>query len=137
MEDRITDYLGKESEVASDDLLRNQKIWHRLGISLNQILFGQGEALEGSIQEGCHRCGCKFNCAMSLESCSVVNAGIGLENVSLGKRLFFPAIFFLFFFFLFVPQKDKKTVLFLFNSFVGNMYFRNLIVLTKFQSRII
>lgn len=101
MEDRITDYLGKESEVASDDLLRNQKIWHRLGISLNQILFGQGEALEGSIQEGCHRCGCKFNCAMSLESCSVVNAGIGLENVSLGKRLFFPAIFFPLFFFSF------------------------------------
>lgn len=38
MEDRITDYLGRESKVASEDLLRNQKIWHRLGIPLNQIL---------------------------------------------------------------------------------------------------
>lgn len=26
MEDQITDYLGKESEGASEDLLRNQKI---------------------------------------------------------------------------------------------------------------
>ncbi len=29
MEDQITDYLGKESEGASEDLLRNQKITNK------------------------------------------------------------------------------------------------------------
>lgn len=67
MEDRITDYQGKESGVASGDLLRNQKIWHRVGISLNQNCVCLRWKLERNMQEGCHHCGCTFSCTTSVE----------------------------------------------------------------------